>query len=47
MIMIIIFIIIIIFFFFFFFFFSVRIPGTITALKGPSFKGGPSANRKN
>ena len=39
--MIIIFIIIIIFFF------SVRIPGTITALKGPSFKGGPSANRKN
>ena len=46
-------IIIIIFFFiiiiiiFFFFFFSVRIPGTITALKGPSFKGGPSANRKN
>ncbi|WP_279202231.1 hypothetical protein [Bilophila wadsworthia] len=42
MIMIIIFIIIIIFFFF-----SVRIPGTITALKGPSFKGGPSANRKN
>ena len=38
--MIIIFIIII-------FFFSVRIPGTITALKGPSFKGGPSANRKN
>ncbi|WP_412124552.1 hypothetical protein [Bilophila wadsworthia] len=29
------------FFFFFFFFFSVRIPGTITALKGPSFKGGP------
>lgn len=34
----IIFIIIIIFFFFFFF--SVRIPGTITALKGPSFKGG-------
>ena len=48
MIMIIIFIIIIFFFFFFFFFFfSVRIPGTITALKGPSFKGGPSANRKN
>ena len=47
MIMIIIFIIIIIIIFFFFFFFSVRIPGTITALKGPSFKGGPSANRKN
>ena len=44
---IIIIIIIIFFFFFFFFFFSVRIPGTITALKGPSFKGGPSANRKN
>ena len=43
--MIIIFIFIIIFFFFIFF--SVRIPGTITALKGPSFKGGPSANRKN
>ena len=47
--MIIIFIFIIFFFIiiFFFFFFSVRIPGTITALKGPSFKGGPSANRKN
>ena len=40
-------IMIIIIIFFFFFFFSVRIPGTITALKGPSFKGGPSANRKN
>ena len=40
-------IMIIIIIIFFIFFFSVRIPGTITALKGPSFKGGPSANRKN